>query len=85
MSNILMTRQQVANHMNNKHPDPNAMYQVVQAWHKDIKGMDWNPQRVDIFRLEHAYQEALTGLAKHHGVHLLYDLRNGQNKFIKAF
>ena len=77
-----MTRQQVANHYNNRHPDPNIMYQVVQAWHKDVKGIDWNPSQVNIMMLERAYQDALEGLGKHHGVHLLYDKNK---RFIKAY
>jgi hypothetical protein len=83
-----MTRAQVANHMNNRHPDPNTMYQVVQAYYLDVLGKQWNPNQVDIRMLERAYGEAINALARHYSVHLLYDTRvkPGQpHIFIKAF
>jgi hypothetical protein len=81
-----MTREQVANHMNNRHPDPNTMYQVVHSYHKDVLKEDWNPHQIDIRILERMYNDALTGLSRHHGVHLLYSKEvKGQRTFIKAF
>lgn len=76
-----MTRQQVINHVNNKHPDPNAMYQVVQAYHIDVLDQNWNPQQVNIMMLERAYRESLDALSRHHKVSLLF---SKQKQFIKA-
>jgi hypothetical protein len=77
-----MTREQVANHMNKRHPDPNDMYQVVQAWHRDVMKKEWQPTQVNVQMLGRAYQEALNELSKHHGVSILYDQHK---RFIKAF
>ena len=77
-----MERSDVVSLMNNRNVTPDEMYQFSQRYHREVKKVEWSPQRVDIFQLEHLLNLILEEASR---VFHIYILRDKKGNVIKIY